>query len=140
MLPSAGVRSAAPVKILKRLLQEFPGALYLTDNKGSLPLHFACQGSSPSLEVLQFLWQQDPTAVRTLDNTGSLPLHRLCRANSLVDAVTFLLAAYEGSISMRTNIGELPFIVACKSRASLSVILVMLRAHPDALQGFYNPR
>jgi len=127
-------RTAAPPQILGILLEEFPGALHVTDDNNSLPIHFACQADAPSLSVLQFLLERDPAAVRALDNTGALPLHRLCRAKPPDDTVTLLLAAYEGSISVRTNNGVLPFTVACQTRASLSVMLILLRAYPDALE------
>jgi len=127
-------RTGAPVEILELLLQEYPGALCVADNTGSLPIHYACQANVPSLAVLRFLLQRDPAAVRARDNTGALPLHRLCGSDSSVDAVQLLLAASEGSVSVRTSDGDLPLMVAYKTRASLDVCMVMLRAYPDALE------
>jgi len=134
-------RSAAPVEILELLWELYPDAGNSADNSGSLPLHCACQADVPSLAVLRFLLERNPAAVRALDNSGALPLHRLCRrANPDDNAVRLLLAEYEGSVSVRTNNGDLPFTVACKSRASPSAVLILLKANPDALQGFYSPK
>jgi len=128
MLPfHIACQTATPVKILKVLFQEFPGALQIADNSGSVPLHVAFQADVPSLAVLRFLVQRDPAAVRALDNEGALPLHRLCGSNPLCNTVEFLMGAYEGSISVRTHNGDLSFMVACQTRASLSVMLILLR-------------
>jgi len=127
-------RTAAPVEILSLLLQEYPGALHVTNNNGSFPSHCACQANAPSLAVPQFLVEREPAAVRALDNTGALPLHRLCGSNPLDNALALLLDAYEGTIFVRTYTGVSPFIVACQTRAPLSVMLILLRAYPDTLE------
>jgi len=132
-------RTGAPAEILKPLLKKFPGALHIAvDNSdslpGSLPLHCACQAQSPSLEVLQFLVNQDPAAVRALDNAGALPLHLLCGCHPPDNSVDFLLAEYEGSISVKADNGYLPLMVSCKNGASHSVVGTVMRTYPDALK------
>jgi len=127
-------RTGAPVEVLELLLQEFPFAVRIADNRGSLPMHVACSADAPSRAVLQLLLEQNPTALHALDHTRALPLHCLCASKPPVDAVELLLRAYHGSITERNNNGDLPFIVACKTRASESVMLTLLRAYPDALQ------
>jgi len=132
--------TAAPVEILEPLLAMSPGALNIADNSGALPIHCACQAESPSLAVLRFLSEQDPASVRALDNAGYLPLHHLCGAKPPEDCVKLLVAEYEGSPSVRANNGDLPFTVACKTRASPGVCSILLTAYPDALEGYYNPK
>jgi len=131
-------QTAAPVEILSLLLEEYPGALHMTDNNNCLPIHFACQAQSPSLAVFQFLLGVDPAAVRTRDNTGSLPLHHLSGSKPPEDAVALLLAAYDGSVSARRNNGDLPLMVAYKTRASLGVCLVFAAPLPGRSRA--NPR
>jgi len=126
-------RTDAPVEILELLLQEHPGAVRIADNSGSLPMHVTCQADAPSRAVLQLLLDRSPTALRARDHAGALPLHCLCASNPPVDALELLLRACHGSVAERNNNNDLPFTVACKTRASIGVCLVLLRAHPDAL-------
>jgi len=88
---------------------------------------------NPSLAVLRFLVERDPAAVRAHNNAGSLALHLLCGSNPPDNAVDFLLALYEGSISVRAENGYVPLMVACKTGASQSVVGTLLRTYPDAL-------
>jgi len=88
----------------------------------------------PCNAVLQFLLQRDPESAEALDNTGALPLHRFCGAKPPYDAMEVLFKAVSGSISVQTNSSEMPFVVACKTRASESAMLLLLKAYPDALE------
>jgi len=136
-------QAGAPVEILNFLLQEHPGALRITDSSASPPIHFACQGDAPQLAVIRFLLEQHPEAVRACDNAGALLLHRLCESNPPDNTVQFLLETCEGSLSTKTNNGDVPLMVACKMDASQSVVQFLLRAHPDGLEymrGYCNPQ
>jgi len=127
-------RTDAPVEVLELLLQEYPGAVRIADNRGSLPMHVACSADAPSRAVLQLLLDRSPTALHARDHSVALPMHCLCASDPPVDAVALLLRENHGSISKRNDNNDLPFTVACKTRASLGVLLVLLRAYPDALE------
>jgi len=100
------------------------------------PLHFACQAESPHLLTILYLlrrnFQSESQSASALDNTGSLPLHYLCVSKPQEDALKFLLLFHGGAV--QTNHGDLPFMVACKTRASEGVMYRLLRAYPDALE------
>ena len=134
-------RRGAPVEILRPLLQLYPAALQRTDAIGDLPLHAACRSAEPSLKEIRFLVELDLPAVRMPNIVGALPLHLLCGSRPPAEVVQYLVRSFEGSLSIRTPSGDLPFMVACKTSASESVLQVLLTTYPDALvymQEYYS--
>ena len=65
---------------------------------------------------------------------GHLPLHSLCAStNPPWRTVQYLIQSYPMAVSMQTNAGEYPFMMAAgePSPASLSVVFELVRANPD---------
>jgi len=57
----------------------------------------------------------------------------LCGSRPLVQTVQYLLGLFEGALEVTTNAGDLPFMVACQTASSESVLQVLLKAYPNAL-------
>jgi len=122
--------------ILRILVELYPGALLIPSAAGALPLHLACARSRNDLKALSFLVDQG--GLETLlarDREGALPLHRLLgakRKRPELEAVELLVRAHPGSLSVATYKGDLPIMVAAKMSCSLDVLLLLLKACPEA--------
>jgi ankyrin repeat protein len=107
------------------------------DASGAMPLHVACQNSSPPpMAVLQVLVQQDPTAVRQRHTAnGNVPLQELLlngdAAASLLETVQYLLDQYPASIATVNDQKQSPWAVAALSLStSVDVLFHLMQAHP----------
>jgi len=132
-------------EILGVLVDLDPTTLHISDNTGMLPVHCLCNSGHVNLEALRFL--VDRGGVGTLsarDRDGALPLHSLLGApesHSKLECVELLLILFPGSASMKMQNGDLPIMVATKSGFSSDVLLLLLKAYPQAvayMKEFYN--
>ena len=74
------------------LLDEYPEAISIPDDEGSLPLHIAAQFSS--FHVIRFLYAVNPSAASTANSEGLLPMHFAgLRKEKDIDIVDFLAEA-----------------------------------------------
>jgi len=128
----------APIEVLRFVVDQDPASLYSSDGSGCSPLHAACRAGAP-LETLQFLVEAGSArTVFARDHNGALPLHLLCKAQPSVDAIKYMVRSHLTSASIKTDDGDLPVMVAVKSKASESVILELSLANPPGLEYFYQ--
>jgi ankyrin repeat protein len=133
----------APVDVLVTLVERDPATLCMADHAGALPLHEYCHRFRDTHDDASALrWLVDRGGVGTLavrNRDGALPLHvLLCGASTtttaslLLSAVRYLIQSFPGSVAMRTNAGQYPFMLAAShaSSTSLSLIYEIVRANP----------
>ena len=135
-------RANAPFKVLCFLVGQDASTLFMVDIAGSLPIHAACRGSGTSLEKIKFLIEKGCVSLLCArDNQCALPLHILCQSQPSVDVVKYMVKLFPISVSEKTSLGALPFMLACECSASESVLQELLTAHPEALvtmKTYYN--
>ena len=88
------------LEIVKLLYNTLPGALWLRNNFGSLPIHCLCLNKDlddmNSLDILRFMLEIDPTLSRELQgNGGWLPIHAVVKYKSTTFC-KILIDAYPG--------------------------------------------
>ena len=128
-------RSGAHVEVVQFLTSQDAVTLHISDNSGSLPIHAVCATSGVPLEVIKHLHEVGGGAVTLCarDHDGAMPIHLLCKSKPSVNAVQFLVQSYSKSLSVRTDDGDLPAILAITHNASQDVIFELLKAYPGAL-------
>ncbi|CAB9504025.1 Ankyrin Repeat [Seminavis robusta] len=65
--------------VVQFLLQQFPLAIFQTDEQANTPLHAACSCPSTPLEILQLLLDIFPAATLMSNAEQQLPLHLACQ-------------------------------------------------------------
>ena len=128
-------RTNAPAEVLARLVEIDPGTLQIPDHTGALPIHYLCGGDTTEYTNVQYLVERGEVGTLAIRNhQGALPLHNLCGSTYPAwRSIQYLIQSFSRSVSMRTNAGEYPFMMAaCEpSTASLSVVYELVRANPD---------
>ena len=105
--------------IVRLLLEYFPAAVDIADEKGWLPIHYACDNKNVSIGIIQLLIDAAPDSVRSVNYAGLLPIHKLCGNNTELDGteairiLSILLEKYPGSERIADVVGKLPFHYAC---------------------------
>jgi len=135
-------RTHAPMQVLRFLVGQDPLTLNVCDGAGSLPIHVACRAGA-HLETLQFLVENGGAGtLGTRDHNGALPLHLLCKVRPSVEAIKYMIRSDLRSVSIKMPNGDLPVMIAVKSKASESVILELSLVNPEGfecLRDFYRP-
>ena len=126
----------APVEVLSMLVEMDPTTLQIADYSGSLPIHSLCGSSSPTeYASVRYLMEQGGVGtLATRNRNGALPLHVLCgSSNPSLRTVQYLVQSFPTSVTVQTNAGHYPFMIAAcsSSTASLSVVYALVRANPS---------
>ena len=124
----------APIEVLATLVELDSATLQMADHTGSLPLHEQCRGIGDFSSVRYLVEQGGIGTLAARDRRGLLPIHILCGStNPPWRTVQYLIQSFPMAVSMRTNAGEYPFMMAaCEpTRASLNVVYELIRANPD---------
>jgi ankyrin repeat protein len=80
------------VEMARVLIEEYPEAINIPDDEGSLPLHIAAQFSS--IDTIKFFYAVNPSAASTANSEGLLPMHFAgLRKEKDIDIVDFLTEA-----------------------------------------------
>lgn len=145
------------VHLVKLFLQAYPGSFLERDDKGMIPLHYACASKAPhfleyvvalldasNTESLTIQDKKGKTAMQLLANTasipdknGMLPLHRLAaRSTGLSEkSLRLFVDAFPGSIAVADNHGMLPFHHACfNQNLSLEILILFISLSPDVVK------
>ena len=127
----------APFEVLAMLVAVDPATLQIADYTGALPMHECCRESVDCTSVRYLVEQGGVGTLAARNHQGALPLHNLCGSlNPPLRTVQYLVQSFPVSVSMRTNAGEYPFMVAASSdssSASLSVVYELVRASPNLI-------
>ena len=133
----------APLDVLVALVERDPATLHMADHAGELPLHKYCRCCCDTTDLasaLRFL--VDRGGVGTLagrNQEGALPLHvLLCGASTTTASlhllvIRFLILGFPGALSVPTNAGLYPFMIAASNSSFelMSVVYEMIRANPS---------
>ena len=125
-------RSDNPIDALRLLVEQDAAMLHKTDRSGALPIHVACQSGAPFRTIQYLVDRGGVGTLRVRDCNLALPLHLLCGSSRVsLRAVKYMLKAYPKAILETTSRHSFPFMLACESSASESVIFALLQAYPD---------
>jgi len=136
-------------KVIKLLVEKYPGALAIKSWGGRTPLHHACENNAP-LEVVQFVAQRCPHDIQARDNYSNLPLHLVCgNPKASLEVVKFLTDLDENTAKARSRFGLMesrtgipwghdgdytPLHHACGEGAPLDVMKLLVDLYPEALK------
>ena len=114
--------------LLKRLRprkkNEFQDGLYRDHANNDTPLHLAVRFMNQLSSVIERIVQTSPSMLQHANSDGLLPMHEACRLASatsshsnyeerILQILKLLMAAWPGSMDMRSNQGYMPFHYAC---------------------------
>jgi ankyrin repeat protein len=91
---------------INRILKAYPGAIYVGDIDGNIPLNYACIAGH-SLEVIQALLLYYPEAVYVKSIDGKLALHFAYRYSSC-EVIDKIAASYPGAAQIIDKYGYKP--------------------------------
>ena len=102
------------------LLERWPEGVKVKNKYGMLPIHYACQIKTATLQHFQSLVEPYPEGVKvTTKNGRQLPLHIAC-FDAPPDVVQYLIEKYPESINIVDGAGWLPLhVVAINSTESI---------------------
>lgn len=133
-------RSGLSVRVIDRLLEEYPESLSMPDDDGNLPLHLAC--SFASMDVILHLTQRcgNNSLLESCNLKNQTPLHLACsRENVSHTVVKQLMAAGSTKVlSMTDWQGQLPLHKAVMWNVDCGVLEILLKAFPDAVRALDN--
>ena len=116
------------VKILKLLIETFPGSLLEKNKNGYLPLHVSLASLDRSLPVVKFLLKACPKAASQVDCWGQLPLHLIfSRGASDIGLVNLLFKQYPRVAAVHDN---------CAS--DIGLVDLLIKHYPRALAVYDN--
>lgn len=130
--------------VLQQLVNVFPESIFITNDQGDLPLHHACSNTDTPLEAVKVLVEKHPVSVQVKDASGRLPLHRaidLGRTETIEaryawkEVVEFLLDTFPDAVSNVDDNGKLPIHSACRRRAPIETVQLLLNHHNDSCEG-----
>lgn len=119
-------------------IQTHPEECQAIGNLGRTALHVACDHDAPPA-VIQALTRAYPQAILQVGTTHMNPLHIVCSSDHASPEVIRLLLVESGAAlakqvaSMVDVDGDTPLHSACRCGASVDVIKLLLRVHPDAV-------
>ena len=130
-------------RIINKVYNKKPNAIWLKDKEHNLPFHFAC-GRYPmlatnTLHELLNAWIEC-VLQRRLD--GSIPLHCIVEARPTgKDALLFisrLIYLFDESVNTTNNNGETALHIACQHCKDCNVISLLLMFSPTSVNVYDN--
>jgi len=106
------VRKAAPLKMVKRMVQAAPDALRQTDKIGRIPLHHVLTAEPRALTMIgglvDYLLSCDSSTSKVRDVDGNLPLHLACGYGAEIGVVKSLIEAHPDGVLEQNGKGNIP--------------------------------
>ena len=97
------------------LLRIDPGGAQVVDQKGRLPVHYACHNETPSAAAIAALMEHYPESATTKDGSQMLPLHYVCSSkHATAVMVQSVLLHDEETAEEEARLSMLPLHFACK--------------------------
>lgn len=85
-------------RVIENLVWGFPRAVYLADNNGQFPLHYAANGGRSFGDGIDIIYDANPSISNTPDRNGMLPYVLAANAGSSVDTIYRLMREIPPSI------------------------------------------
>jgi len=97
-------------------------------------LHYAI-AEGVGVDVMRYLTSRNPSLVTEEDSFQALPLHLACTycTSSSSAVLLHLLDLHPGAARSLDHKLQTPLHRACRSRASMEMVLALIEAYPDAL-------
>jgi ankyrin repeat protein len=134
--------------IIQRCISLYKSGVYVTDQSGDLPLHWACM-SGANTHNIHALLLAFPEGARLANQSGKLPLHLSCQYLDL-EAIRLLLSLHSEACSVADSHGWLPLHYALNTsptitstvmppsspslHLSLAIIELLLSTYPGSAQ------
>ena len=127
-----------PVDSTEILLEKYPKAANLLDDSGRTPLHLACRYQS-GVQLVQLLLRVHEHGARETDDRGRLPIHLALERprDTRWDVVRVLLQSTGAEKQCKLKDekdGTRSLHWACRHRAPVDVVQLMLDAYPRAVR------
>jgi ankyrin repeat protein len=153
----------ASLDVVEKLLEAYPSAAEVAEKDGYLPLHFAIVKNSPFnvMRVLLEAYpaavhEEDKRGrkpVELRDHHGMLLLHHACQHGLSMDFLQVVVEAYPEGCTVKDNLGRQPWQLlklngaaarrneagtyplhsACRKKASLHFLKLLLDAYPECI-------
>ena len=127
------------LEMVQLLHNTLPGALQLSDNYGSLPIHRLCCNQeldgTNSLDILRFMLSIDPTLAREVDGDDYLPINVAVEYKSIAFCKE-LIDKYPESLRIESGTGRLPIHEVCRygnQDDTADTIQYMLELDPELI-------
>ena len=121
------------LKVVKTMVQACPEALWEKLSGKRNILHYAI-AEGVNVEIIQYLTNQNPLLISEVDSFDAVPLHLAATYPSSSPAVLqHLLRVYPEGAKRVDYRFLTPLHRACKSRASLEMVLLLIETYPKAL-------
>jgi hypothetical protein len=122
--------NAAPVEVVKLLLDKFPDAAKIPGDLFNLPLHLALFNGS-SFEVIKLLLEVYKDAATIKGEYGRHALHFACLNQAPYNIINLLCETNNHASHEFGDLGNLPIHLAVKNKASFEVIKRLLDSYPE---------
>jgi ankyrin repeat protein len=124
---------AAPIEVIKYVLELYPDAARVPSEDGQLPIHYACARRTACTDVVALLLNEFPDAVRCASRNKMLPLHVALNKGAAVEIVFQLLDTFPESAGIKAQNDELAIHIACRTNMSLEIIKRLVELHPQGI-------
>ena len=118
----------ASFQVIKLLLDTYPEAATVQNNRLELPLHLAVRSKS-KYDVIKILFEAYPEGAKVQTGDGSLPLHYACEVQ-VSDIASLLLDVYPEGAKVQDNDRMLSIHLACQNNAT-EIALKLLEVYPE---------
>jgi ankyrin repeat protein len=118
------------VSVANIVLQAYPAAATMPNNKGKIPLHYAAREGR--VEMVQYFISVAPETATIATEKGKLPLH-FSVGEGHAHISQLLLHAYPASAALASSKGKLP-LHFCARWGYLDIADHLLRVYPDAVR------
>uniref|UniRef100_A0A7S4QX19 Uncharacterized protein n=1 Tax=Ditylum brightwellii TaxID=49249 RepID=A0A7S4QX19_9STRA len=123
------------------LMDLYPEAIKMKDEKGNLPLHVAAKYSYSQTNSIQLLLSRFPFGTKVQNSEGRLPLHLVFDLSYsshelekfLLDIEKQLLSANPGGVKQLDDSGRLPLHFACKNIKSVENVQYLVQQYPSSI-------
>ncbi len=113
-------------------MEEYPEALMIPMNDGSLPTHSAFH-SNASESTISLLHETSPMSVTIQSDSGCLPIHHALWSHASDSVIKMLLETYPMSSRVQDNWGSLPIHIAAMVYESEDLFLMLVDAYPESV-------
>ena len=132
------IKNAYSDQIIYSILQCFPEQATVKDPKGDFPLYTSIS-MKRSDEIILALLRAYPGATKETSTNGDLPLHEVIKKCYADEVIINVFAASPCAAMIRCQkTGVLPLHLAAASTASPSVVEIIIKKYPEALEKVAN--
>ena len=120
---------------MERLIGISPSATNEPDNKGLIPLHYACDTTRPNGSIINALLEANKKTANIPDNDGNLPIHLACKYNDAsLTVITYLTRASGSCLKTENGEMDLPLHTLLRNRSpTFQVVKLLVDNHKGAL-------